>query len=143
MSRTPDGTRTALLVRTRDMPKGLYRLPVGQPNRHGIVDHFDLRDAVRSGTGLGVIVGRVLVRDQVSGATGVVHHYARLCSIDGENQTVRLGGALADYLWATEDDLVLCGPDLSPVVKAALRALSEGTRAELADGQPAGACTGV
>lgn len=141
--RTPDGARTFLLVRTSDMPPGIYRPPVGQPT-HGIADHFDLHAAVRSDTGLGVSVGRRLARNQVTDDTGRIHHDVRLCSLDGENQKVRLGGRLSGYLWATEDDLPLCGPEMARVVKAALRALSEGTRgAEFIDGRALGARAGA
>ncbi|WP_053810988.1 MULTISPECIES: NUDIX hydrolase [Streptomyces] len=133
--RASDGARTFLLVRTPDMPSGRYRLPVGQPTHNGIADHFDLHDAVLSGTGLRITVGRLLATDQITGATGRVHHHIRLCSVNGEGQKVRLGGKLSSYLWATEDDLALCGPELAPVVQAALRARSKGTRACFANGR--------
>ncbi|MFB1044248.1 hypothetical protein [Streptomyces chrestomyceticus] len=138
--RTTGGARTFLLVRTPEMASGTYRLPVGQPTPHGVADHFDLHAAVRSGTGLGVSVGRVLARNEVMSETGRVRHIVRLCSLEGEGQKVRLGGKRSSYLWATEDDLALCGPELARVVKAALRALSEGVRgAEFANGRPVGA----
>ncbi|MEU7202873.1 hypothetical protein [Streptomyces sp. NPDC045470] len=141
--RTPDGARTFLLVRTSDMPPGIYRLPVGQPT-HGIADHFDLHAAVRSDTGLGVSVGRLLARNQVTDGSGRIRHDVRLCSLVGEAQKVRLGGKLSRYLWATEDDLPLCGPEMARVVKAALRALSEGrTGAEFIDGQALDARAGA
>ncbi|MFH9424992.1 hypothetical protein [Streptomyces sp. NPDC017529] len=61
-----------------------------------------------------------------------------------ENQKVRLGGKLSSYLWATEDDLALCGPELARVVKAALRTLSESAPgAAFANGRPVGARAGA
>ncbi|WP_206505963.1 NUDIX hydrolase [Streptomyces chrestomyceticus] len=142
---TPDGSREFLLVRTREMKRDTYRLPVGQPTNTGCRDHFDLHDAVRCGTGLRIVVGRLLVTDRVTTATGGrVHHHVLLCSPHGTDQKIRLGSGLCGYRWASEDDIdTVCVPALAPTLTAAVRACGLARSFELANGRPVGACAGV
>ncbi|RSO26414.1 hypothetical protein DMH15_29520, partial [Streptomyces sp. WAC 06725] len=143
----PSGAPEVLLVRTRDMPDGIFRLPAGQPTTNGVVDYINLFDAVRRQTGLRVFVRQVLVTNRITTADGAVHHRVLQCLMVGLHQKVSLDGNLTAYRWASEADLSkVCAPEAAPVVQAALRTSrkpSDSGTLEFVDGQPAGVGAGV
>ncbi|MEU4206023.1 hypothetical protein AB0F64_39760 [Streptomyces sp. NPDC026294] len=102
-----------LVVHHEDAPGGVYDLPGSAPDEDG-AGWMGLASAVKSATGLDVIVRRLLATeltpaDPTTG-TPAYRHRVRFCGRLPHNQRIALGDGLNHYRWLAADEVAKhCG----------------------------------